>query len=120
MTRSEKIKETVGALDDLLEDERDALLAGALDRIADLHDRKTELIETLHLLDLQDQQQLSELSQKLDRNQALLSSALDGIRSVAQRLAAVRQVRENLDTYGSDGQRKSVKTKVEKSLEKRA
>lgn len=117
---TERMSTLFAALDDLLEDERDALLNGRLESIAALHDRKSELIEELRHLDLKDQQKLSQLGQKLDRNRALLSSALDGIRAVIQRLADVRQVREGLETYGADGQRKLIKTPGEQSLEKRA
>lgn len=116
----EQIQATVDALDELLDDERRALLTGELDKISRLHERKTKLIDELNTLDLKDQEKLRSLSEKVGRNQELLNSALDGIRAVARRLAAVRRVRENLETYDAKGQKKSIKSVVERSLEKRA
>ena len=117
---NECIQDVIDALDDLLDAERKALLAGELDKIGRLHDRKARLVEQLSLLELEDQNQLDSISTKIDRNQMLLSSALDGIRSVARRLAAVRHVRETLETYDADGRKNTIKTKTEQSLEKRA
>ena len=117
---NEGIQDTIDALDDLLDAERKALLAGELDKISRLHERKTALVEQLRVQDLQDQAQMTSLTGKIDRNQALLSSALDGIRSVATRLAAVRHVRETLETYDANGLKKAIKPQAEKSLEKRA
>jgi flagellar biosynthesis/type III secretory pathway chaperone len=116
----EPIKDAIDALDDLLDEERKALLSGELDKIARLHDRKSKLIDELNQLDMQDQERMRTLSLKVGRNQELLNSALDGIRSVARRLAAVRRVRENLDTYDAQGQKQSIKNITERSLEKRA
>lgn len=118
--KNEQIQDTISALDELLDAERRALLSGELDKIARLHDRKSALVEDLSKLDLKDQEQLRDLSQKVGRNQELLTSALDGIRAVAKRLAAVRHVRENLETYDERGKKNTVATNVKKTLEKRA
>lgn len=117
---NKQIQATIEALDELLDEERRALLTGELDKIARLHERKTQLIDDLNTLDLKDQDRLRSLSEKVGRNQDLLNSALDGIRAVARRLAAVRRVKENLDTYDANGQKKSIKSVSEQSLEKRA
>jgi flagellar biosynthesis/type III secretory pathway chaperone len=114
------IEETIAALDSLLDDERKALLSGQLDRIAQLHDRKSELIDALNALDRKEQEKVEQLSDKVTRNQELLNAAMEGIRSVAQRLAAVRQVREQLETYDAEGRKTSIRTQQDSSLEKRA
>ena len=114
------IQSTIDELDDLLEAERSALLSGDFERIQRLNDRKAQLIDSLRDLDLKDRDEMSRLNQKITRNHALLGSALDGIRAVGQRLADVRRVRESLDTYDADGQKRSVPTPSEKALEKRA
>ena len=117
---SDRIQATIDDLDDLLDDERQALLAGELENIARLHDRKTQLIEELRQLDLKDQEKLRDLSKKVGRNQELLSSALDGIRAVARRLSDVRQAREKIETYDASGKKQSISTSIQKNLEKRA
>ena len=111
---------TIDALDDLLDAERAALLRGSLEDVSRLHLRKESLIDTLNRLDVQDRMRLESLHEKVGRNQALLDSALDGVRSVARRLAAIRRVRQSLDTYDSSGQKRSVDVRGPGSVEKRA
>ncbi len=119
MSKAE-IQTTVDSLDELLEAERSALLKGEIGKISNLHDQKAELVEKLRVLDMQDRDEVVRLNDKITRNHALLSSALDGIRTVAQRLAEVRRVRENLDTYDESGRKSSVPTNKERAMEKRA
>lgn len=116
----DSLQSTIDSLDDLLDAERRALIAGKLDEISRLHDRKEMLIGDLNRRDADERESLLELNQKLQRNQALLNNALAGIRSVARRLAAIRRVRQSLETYDSSGRKTSVETRVERSLEKRA
>lgn len=110
----------IDALDDLLDAERRALLEGNLDDIARLHHRKEQLIDGLNNWGGEDTANLASLNAKLQRNQALLDTALNGIRSVARRLAAIRRVRQSLDTYDSAGRKNTVETRIDRSLEKRA
>mmetsp|Transcript_24275 Transcript_24275/g.45190 ORF Transcript_24275/g.45190 Transcript_24275/m.45190 type:complete len:120 (+) Transcript_24275:188-547(+) len=116
----ETLQSTIDSMDDLLDAERQALLAGNLDEVARLHLRKEELIDQLNMLDAQDSAHLTALNAKVERNQVLLNTALDGIRSVARRLAAIRRVRQTLDTYDSRGCKKAVEMGVDRSIEKRA
>jgi hypothetical protein len=111
---------TIDSLDDLLDAERGALLLGNLDEVARLHVLKEQLIDTLNRLDARDHADLRSLNSKVERNQALLNTALDGIRTVARRLASIRRVRQSLDTYDSRGRKKTVEMGVDRSLEKRA
>lgn len=108
------------ALDDLLDTERAAVLAGDLDKMAHLLERKEELIDALLEIDSDAAEPISEIQNKLSRNQILLDGALQGIRRAAARLAAVRQVRRTLETYGEDGQKKTIDSYVAHQLEKRA
>lgn len=112
--------ESVDELYDLLDQERSALLSGDLDSIARLHARKQTLIEALNLSKKADAQDLRILQDKAATNQALLNSALDGIRSVTRRLATVHRVRQSLEFYGEDGNRSAVHVDINRSVEKRA
>ncbi len=107
-------------LDELLEAERQALLSGNLEKIGRLVDRKEALIDELSLVDLSGAVEVKRVSASLRRNQDLLDHALAGIRDVARRLAAMRQVRRNLDTYDANGSKRSIPFSQNGSLEKRA
>lgn len=112
--------EVIDALDDVLETERSALLSGDLDAIGRLLDRKESLIEKLALLEATETASLEKLTDKIKRNQALLDQALDGIRTVANRLAELRRVKSSLDTYDASGAKRRIDMDAEASVEKRA
>lgn len=116
----EPVYDSIDEMYDVLDQERAALLLGDLDSVARLHARKEALNEALSLPNQSTADDLRALREKAARNQALLNSALDGIRSVARRLATVRRVRQSLEYYGEDGNRASVHVDVDRSLEKRA
>lgn len=107
-------------LDDLLEQERDALLAGNLEEMVGLLARKEQLLEALNTTQQRDLPQLMRLDRKVKRNQLLLNGALEGIRSVTQRMAALQKVRQSLETYTSDGEKKRIEMQTNHSVEKRA
>ena len=107
-------------LDSLLEQERAFLLEGDLEGLGTLMPAKEKLVN-LFLNDVQkNRDQIRPLEGKLQRNQLLLDGALDGIRSVAARLAALRQVRSALETYDARGQKNSVEMEPRPNFEKRA
>ncbi|MEM7074015.1 MAG: flagellar protein FlgN [Pseudomonadota bacterium] len=110
----------IEALDALLEDERNALLAGELELLPDVLGAKEELIERLTALQPDASRPMLQLQQKMTRNQMLLDSALHGIRRAAARLAALRKVRRSLETYDETGQRKTIAGPVTHRIEKRA
>lgn len=112
--------EVMDALDDVLEQERAALLSGNLEAIGRLLGQKEALIEELSVLEEVEASALHDLTGKMKRNQDLLDHALEGIRSVAGRLAAMRRVRSSLDTYDADGKKRSINMSNDTSLEKRA
>ena len=73
----EHARTLIAALDAFLEDERAAVLAGDLDAVRDLHDRKTALIDALNDLDAEAAaQNLQDLREKVDRKTKPCSTAL--------------------------------------------
>ena len=117
---NEQFEDVIDALDDLLDAEREALLAGNLDEVGRLLERKEDLIDQLASLEEGDKAPLEALSAKVQRNQALLDGALEGSRSVARRLAALRRVRSALETYDEKGERQTIDFTPDGGLEKRA
>lgn len=111
---------TIEALDDLLERERGALLEGDLDVLVRQLDEKKALIDTLNITDMAGQDSLIDLQGKVARNQALLDSALQGIRSVANRMNALHRIRRSLDTYDESGRKKTIEGLRKRTVEKRA
>lgn len=107
-------------LEHVISQEREAILDGRLDLISDYHAEKEKLIEAIGELATLDETRLSDIQKKLERNQELICSAMEGLRSVSQRLAELRGVREGLQTYDSDGKRRSHRAGHRPTLEKRA
>ncbi|MGB7319051.1 MAG: flagellar biosynthesis protein FlgN [Planktotalea sp.] len=107
-------------LEVLLEQERAFLLEGDLAGLGSLLPAKEKLVEMLLGDEGGNRHRIAPLEGKLQRNQLLLNGALDGIRAVATRLAALRQVRMALDTYDAQGRKQRVVTPTPSKLEKRA
>lgn len=107
-------------LDALLEQERAFLIEGDLEGLGTLLPLKEQMVDILLREDGTDREMIQPLAGKLERNQLLLDGALDGIRAVAARLAALRQVRSALDTYDAQGRKNSVLTPTKPKVEKRA
>ena len=107
-------------LDTVLEQERAFLLDGDLEGLGTLMPVKEQLVE-MFLNDASgSREEIAPLESKLQRNQLLLGGALDGIRAVSARLAALRQVRTALDTYDAHGRKTHVEISTESKVEKRA
>ncbi|MGX9355978.1 flagellar biosynthesis protein FlgN [Roseobacteraceae bacterium S113] len=115
----ESKNDLVDEVSELLEQERQALLSGDLEAIGEMMDRKTELLEKLENAGEESLEQLTSLRETALRNQQLLDHALQGIKSVADRLAEMRKVRAQLDTYGADGNKMTFYT-ARHSVERRA
>ncbi len=107
-------------LDALLDIERRALLDGDLEALAGLVEEKEQLIDALNRAEFATEDSLAPMNEKVQRNQALLEQALSGIRSVAKRLADIRQARKSFDTYDRLGHRNRIQPDSETSVEKRA
>ena len=114
------INQTVAEMDDLLERERAALLDGNLDAIPGLLSEKEALFDRLAELDRLERAGLKDLQGKVMRNQALLDSAMRGIRAVADRMSVLRRVSQTLETYDASGRRESVPTGRARKVERRA
>lgn len=117
---NETAQDIMDALDSVLEDEREIVLAGKLDAIPGLLERKEALFDRLNTMTVDSGADLQTLQQKVTRNQALLEGALRGIRAVADRMSTLRQMRTSLETYDRAGQRKSIAIGPDNKLEKRA
>jgi hypothetical protein len=78
-------QDTLDSLEELLEQERTALINGNLDQIGEFLNRKEELVDQLNSSDIEQPDELAYLQRKVARNQALLDNALEGIRTVARR-----------------------------------
>ncbi|KIN65913.1 FlgN-like protein [Sulfitobacter noctilucae] len=114
-------KATTDELNDLLDEEREALLQGDLEKLAGLLVPKETLIEALNAEAQTDLPLMQMLDGKVKRNQLLLNGALDGIRTVSQRMARLREVKGALETYGADGKRHNLPAgTTDCSVERRA
>ncbi|MCF6233679.1 MAG: flagellar biosynthesis protein FlgN [Rhodobacteraceae bacterium] len=107
-------------LDTLLDQERLALVRGDLEMLGRMLAQKQELIDNINATDSLERAHLSEVHDKVTRNQELLNSAMEGIRAVASRMADLRRVRQGLETYDQSGQKTRFETQTQPSVEKRA
>lgn len=107
-------------LGELIEKERQALLTGELESLAQILERKEALIETLKGQQPGNLSELEAVQAGMDRNQVLFDHALAGIRTVANRLGALRKLRRSLDTYDSLGRKTEIAGTPAKRLERRA
>lgn len=112
--------ELIRKLDALLDVERQKLLEGDLEALADIVDEKEALIDALNKIEFESNEEVAPVNDKVQRNQALLEQALNGIRSVARRLADIRQNRKAFDTYDRQGQKNRIEGEARNSVEKRA
>lgn len=108
------------ALDEVADRERLAILDGDFDALADITLRKAALIERLDGAASPDMKPLTTLHAKLARNQELLNSAMQGLRSVQARLVALREARDGLRTYDASGQRHRYPEVPGNTVERRA
>ncbi len=118
--QSADIENLMYQLDDVLDWERDALLKGDLDSVVRSLQTKERLIDALAHLEIDTQDGLDALRTKATHNQQLLNSALDGIRSVADRIATLRQIRNTLETYDKSGRKMVISGLKGQRVEKRA
>jgi hypothetical protein len=119
-TSPDLVTPLVNALNDLLDKERKSLLDGDLDAISRNIHEKERLILGLNAEGMEQGLELSQLTEKLARNQVLLDGALEGIRAVAQRLARMRRIRSTLETYDKSGRKMTIEATRAAHVEKRA
>jgi flagellar biosynthesis/type III secretory pathway chaperone len=114
------MKDLIDELDSVLDKERDAVLGGDLELLDRLLVNKTRLVEQVNKQARPETAELPALRRKLMRNQALLNSAMQGVRNIADRLAELRTVREELRTYDARGKKNRYRTVHGATVEKRA
>lgn len=105
---------------DVLTQEKNALVKGDFETLQVLSETKADLLDRIHHEGDATDDDLAVLHDGLTRNRTLLNSALKGIRAVSDRIAELKQVRHRLETYDRAGQKKSVATRLQTTLEKRA
>lgn len=104
-------------LEDLLDREHAILLAGRIQDLPQLAAYKTRLVDQLS--GHSGVAGLTRVQRKAQRNARLLHSAGQGIRSVTDRIAALRAGPQPFSTYGANGAKKTVGTS-KKTVERRA
>ncbi len=110
----------IRALEELLDTERAALVQGNLEALDQLTPQKEDLIDAINDLRVFETEDLVRIQNKVERNQALLNSAAEGIRAVADRMSELRRVRQEFSTYDASGQRNGYAVRACAKLEKRA
>jgi hypothetical protein len=91
-----------------LADERAAILRGDFDALAKISAEKPALFARIDAMPVPPVDMLDKIGTMASRNLLLLAAALSGVRVAASRIAAVKRVRDNLDTYDSDGHRATI------------
>ena len=94
-------------LQELIEEERRLILSGAWAGLRSLAPRKERCLEALSALDPVG---ISPIAAGLAHNQALLRAALDGLREVTRRRAAIASAHAGLVTYDATGARAHLPT----------
>lgn len=115
-----KPQQIIDELDQILDRERTALMAGDLGQLEELLAKKEKLIGKLNSVTELERESLAQVQNKVSRNQLLLDSAMEGIRSVAARMAELRRIRRGLDVYDQSGRKTRFGTHGATKLEKRA
>ena len=107
----------IDELEDLLDRERTMLRSGAVQELSRLADQKVRLMKGLSAA--AEQSSLTRLREKAARNARMLDAAGKGIRSVANRISALRAGPQTFTTYAANGARATVGSKSGK-VERRA
>ncbi len=98
-----KRRDQLDALEDVLDQERQAILAGRFDILARLMAEKARLVDNAQVSVRPDR--LIRVRDKAKRNQALLQAASQGVRAVSNRLARQETRSKSLRTYDRNGRR---------------
>ena len=109
----------IDALEDLLDKERAAILNGALEDMGRIAGEKERVLDN-HNMTVPDQRTLDRVRRKVTRNQQLLTAAMRGVRAVASRLDVLRNGPGEMNTYDRTGQRKTLSSRHQGTLHRRA
>jgi flagellar biosynthesis/type III secretory pathway chaperone len=99
--------------------ERTALLTGDLEQLGALANRKEHLIGRINVHPPATSARIEQIREALLRNQTLLRQAMNGVRSISERLLDLRRVRNSLGTYDSRGNKAVSVSGTPPSFEKR-
>ena len=99
--------------------ERTALLTGDLEQLGALANRKEHLIGRINAHPPATSARIEQIREALLRNQTLLRQAMNGVRSISERLLDLRRVRNSLGTYDSRGNKAVSVSGTPPSFEKR-
>ncbi len=95
-------RDTLGALEDLLDKERTDILAGNFSGLKRIILEKERLIRAAQSVGTGEN--LVQLKRKADRNQAMLMAAAQGVRAVQDRISQRLSATPSLQTYDRSGQ----------------
>jgi len=109
----------IDTLEDLIDKERAAILAGALDEVSRLSIEKEQVMGQQALAAC-NPETLDRLRKKTARNQQLLTAAIRGVRSVMSRLNILRNGPGEMNTYDQSGQRTTLNSGHNGALHRRA
>lgn len=107
-------------LNELLDQERQLLISGALDQVAALVPEKESLLDDVAREGAATVADLDIIKHKADQNRALFDAALAGLKSVVERLSELKRLQSGFDTYDKAGQRLQHEPGGASKLEKRA
>lgn len=107
-------------LNELLDEEKAAILRGDIDTVGRILDTKRHLLDMLNELNAAETNGLDEIRQKLLRNQDLLEHSQKGVQAVFHRIATLRSVQSSLETYDRQGKRREYRLATGEKVEKRA
>lgn len=106
-------------LETLLDQERENILAGGIERLATFTQEKVQVMECLLLEGAPEAEILARIRMKASRNQRLLAAAVRAVRSVNGRLTAIRGQRKALSTYTNTGKRQQLGSNGNVQFERR-
>lgn len=104
----------------LLEEERELILAGRFSDLTKTAMCKEKLVQEVASKNPNDDAILHRISKRLERNRALLTSVVDGLRAASSRLGMLRQTRDSLGFYDREGRKENRTIQSAKALERRA
>ncbi|MCK0095788.1 flagellar protein FlgN [Yoonia sp. F2084L] len=101
--------ENTKTLDDILTQEKAALLAGNYDALPPLEKRKEQALKALTKVTTS-KAALAHIHFRISENQALLAAAIDGVNAARKRIAALKDVQMGLTVYNDAGKMAVVPT----------
>ena len=119
MSETSQLEDLLDRLESLVDRERQVLLEGRLDQIAQLVSEKSLLIEALRDTIPETAERIAPLQLKMRRNQELFDHALAGIRVVSDRLTHLREQGKAVQVYDALGRRETIGDAGETRLEHR-